>query len=46
MFAPPFIGKEYHFIGQAYVEGIMHYEGDIENDMKEGRRQMKEFLIE
>ncbi|KAL9044322.1 MAG: hypothetical protein Q9214_002530 [Letrouitia sp. 1 TL-2023] len=44
--APPFISNKHHFVGQAYVEDIMHYEGDLENDLKEGRRRTKDFLVE
>ena len=41
-----FGGKEYHFEGQAFVEGLMDYQGDLRNDMHTNRLETRTFPIE
>lgn len=35
----------YTFVGQAYVDGVMHYQGDLRQDIQDGKIEKQEFLI-
>jgi hypothetical protein len=37
--------KRYSFIGQAYVDGVGQYQGNIENDIKDGLLRMQAYHI-
>ncbi|KAF1927285.1 uncharacterized protein M421DRAFT_176132 [Didymella exigua CBS 183.55] len=40
------IPELHRLVGQAYVQGIMHYAGDLEQDIEDGNRVLTEFFIE
>ena len=35
----------YTFLGQAYVDGIMDYKGDLNQDISDGKVNPKEFWV-
>ena len=37
--------NEFRFIGQAYVDGIMDYKGDLRQDIESGKVKTREFIL-
>ena len=37
--------NEFRFMGQAYVDGIMDYNGDIRQDIEHGKLKLREFIL-
>jgi hypothetical protein len=40
------IREVYTIVGQAYIDGIMEYSGDIEDDIENGNLRLREFFLE
>ena len=40
-----FRDNEFRFIGQAYVDGIIHYKGDLRQDFESGKIKTWEFIL-
>lgn len=40
------VPEQYTLVGQAYINGSMQYEGDIERDIEDGNIKLKEFCLE
>jgi hypothetical protein len=40
------IPRLHRLVGQAYVHEVMHYQGDLEQDIRDGKRALTEFFIE